>query len=106
MCQVSVVIPTYNRVAQIVRVLEGLERQIYPLDQFEVVVVSDGSTDGTNEYLNTISTPLRLVVVTQPNQGVAAARNQGVACATGKIVLFVDDDVVPVPQLIAEHLRS
>ena len=103
--RVSVVLPTYNRLHQLKRVLAGLENQTCPLPDFEVIVVSDGSSDGTNEFLQKVVTPLQLTAVMQANQGVAAARNQGVAHAQGDLVLFIDDDVVPTPQLMAEHLR-
>ncbi len=103
---VSVVLPTYNRLHQLKRVLEGLEEQTYPKQKFEVVVVSDGSSDGTNEFLRLKKTPLQLTSVLQANQGVAVARNEGVAQAQGKLILFIDDDVVPVPRLISEHLRT
>jgi GT2 family glycosyltransferase len=103
---VSVVIPTYNRLDRLKRVLSALEAQTCALDCFEVVVVSDGSTDGTNAYLETLNTPLDLQVVAQANRGVAAARNQGVARACGQIILFLDDDVVPAPTLITEHLQT
>ncbi|NJO84850.1 MAG: glycosyltransferase family 2 protein [Blastochloris sp.] len=104
--EISVVIPTYNRLAQLRRVVAGLEHQSYPLERFEVVIVSDGSEDGTDEYLVTLITPLQIQVVRQPNSGAAAARNNGVHQARGKLVLFIDDDVVPAPTLLAEHLRS
>jgi glycosyltransferase involved in cell wall biosynthesis len=105
MPRVSVVIPTHNRSERLKRVLAALECQTYGLDNFEVIVVSDGSSDGTDEYLRTLTTRLHLQAVTQPNQGVAVARNNGVRHATGEIVLFIDDDVVPAPELIAEHMR-
>ena len=99
----SVILPTYNRLGQLKQVLAGLEAQTEPLDSFEVIVVSDGSPDGTDDYLRKLETPLRVTVVFQPNQGVAATRNHGLAKATGALVLFIDDDVVPAPQLIARH---
>ncbi|MGB0385844.1 MAG: glycosyltransferase family 2 protein [Ardenticatenaceae bacterium] len=105
MNQVSVIVPTYNRLDRLKRVLAAFEKQTYPLTDFEVVVVSDGSSDGTDDYLRTVETPLRLTAVFQPNQGVAAARNHGLERATGEFILFVDDDVVPSPHLIEEHLR-
>lgn len=105
MKQVSVVIPTYNRKNQLANVLDALEKQTYSFDDFEVVVVSDGSEDGTNEFLETLETPLNLVPILQENQGVAAARNRGFSEAQGEIVLLIDDDVVPTPPLICEHLR-
>jgi glycosyltransferase involved in cell wall biosynthesis len=106
MSSISVIIPTYNRLDRLKRVLAGLEIQSYALDDFEVVVVSDGSSDGTDAYLRSLVTPLHLHVVTQPNQGVAVARNNGLQRITSDLVLFIDDDVVPAPRLIAEHMRA
>lgn len=106
MLELSVVLPTYNRRTQLARVIEALGKQTLPADRFEVVVVSDGSADGTNEYLTTIVTPFELVPVLQENQGVAAARNNGVARARADLILFIDDDVVPVPELMEEHLKE
>jgi glycosyltransferase involved in cell wall biosynthesis len=105
MAKVSIVIPTYNRLGRLKQVIAAIERQSYPLDDIEVIIVSDGSTDGTDEYLSTIKTPLSLRFVPQPNAGPAAARNNGIRSAQGDIVLFIDDDVVPGPQLVAEHMR-
>ncbi|MFZ1397680.1 MAG: exopolysaccharide biosynthesis glycosyltransferase EpsD [Candidatus Promineifilaceae bacterium] len=99
----SVILPTYNRLGQLQQVLAGLEAQTAPLDSFEVIVVSDGSTDGTDDYLRQIETPLQLTAVSQPNQGVAATRNHGIRKASGDLVLFIDDDVVPAPELIDRH---
>lgn len=99
----SVVLPTYNRQSRLRRVLAALERQTYPLDAFEVIVVSDGSTDETNDYLSNIHTPLQLKAILQPNAGPAAARNNGVRHANGEIILFLDDDVIPTDALVAEH---
>lgn len=103
--QVSVILPTYNRVQRLAQVLLGLERQTVSLNDFEVIVVSDGSTDGTDAFLKTLQTPLKLVAVTQENQGPAVARNTGVQRATSELILFIDDDVVPAPELLSEHLR-
>ena len=60
-----------------------------------MIVVSDGSTDGTDEYLADIETPLNLRFLVQQNSGPAAARNNGFRSARGEDVLFIDDDVVP-----------
>jgi GT2 family glycosyltransferase len=104
MVKVSVVIPTYNRLDRLERVLIALTQQTYPLDAFEVVVVSDGSEDGTNVFLQTYQTPFHLTSILQTNQGVATARNNGVEHATGKIIVFLDDDVIPTPDLVLEHI--
>jgi len=106
MTRVSIVLPTYNRLGQLQRVLGALERQTMDLAGIEVLVVSDGSTDGTNEYLSALDTPLFLIPILQENQGVAAARNHGVERARAGLILFIDDDVVPVPELVAEHVAE
>ncbi|MET0579232.1 MAG: glycosyltransferase family 2 protein [Ilumatobacteraceae bacterium] len=101
----SVVIPTFNRLDQLRRTLDGLAAQVELDHELQVVVVSDGSTDGTDEYLASGSAPLPLVVGLQPNGGPAVARNHGVSLATNDYVLFIDDDVVPAPELVAAHMR-
>lgn len=103
---VSIVIPTYNRLARLCRVLDALDAQTYGPERFEVVVVSDGSTDGTEEHLSTAHHRFALVTATQANAGPAAARNRGVALARADLVLFIDDDVVAMPTLVAEHLAA
>lgn len=105
MIELSVIIPTHNRIERLKRVLAGFEAQTYSRDLFEVIVVSDASSDGTNEYLAAFETPLDFHFVIQEHGGPAKARNSGVAKAQGKYVLFVDDDVVPSTTLIAEHMR-
>jgi GT2 family glycosyltransferase len=102
---VSVVMPTYNRVDQLRAALTGLAGQQGLAQQLEVVVVSDGSTDGTDEYLSSSAVPLPVVALSQPNAGPAAARNRGVDVARGALLLFVDDDTVADPDLVAAHLR-
>ena len=101
----SVVIPTYNRKDSLRLTLDGLARQTYPADSFEAVVVSDGSTDGTDalltEYART--SPYCLRPFTQANAGPARARNRGIAEARGTVVVFLDDDVEPDPEFLARH---
>lgn len=102
---VSVVIPTYNRRRRLAAALSGLAAQ-EPVDGgFEVIVVDDGSTDGTTDYLSSSMTPLRVTARRQPNSGPAAARNRGIEAAKGELVVFIDDDVVPVPGFLASHLH-
>jgi GT2 family glycosyltransferase len=103
---ISVVVPTYNRVARLTAVLEAFAAQTLEPDRFEVVVVSDGSTDGTDSFLKTVHTPFPLTTATQANAGPAAARNRAVELARGRLVLFVDDDIVPAPDLIERHLLA
>ena len=102
----SFVVPTYNRLGRLRHVIAALERQAYPSDAFEVIVISDGSTDGTDAYLEALRSSMRLRWLSQANQGPAAARNAGVQTAVGEFIIFIDDDVVPEPQLLEEHARS
>ncbi len=105
---VSVVMPTYNRREMLRTALEGLARQDFPQEQFEVVVVSDGATDGTNEMLSEFveskTFPYRLHPILQENGGPARARNRGIQEATGEIIVFLDDDMEPAPGFLTAHL--
>jgi len=87
-------------------VITALERQTYPSDAYEVIIVSDGSCDGTAAYLETLRSTMRLRWFQQVNRGPAAARNAGIQSADGEFIVFIDDDVVPEPQLLVEHARS
>jgi GT2 family glycosyltransferase len=100
---ITVVVATYNRRNGLNRLLQALAEQTYPADRFEVVVVDDGSTDGTSALLRSITVPYRLRSLSQTNSGPAAARNLGVERARGALIVFLDDDVVPVPGLLAAH---
>jgi glycosyltransferase involved in cell wall biosynthesis len=101
-----VVIPTYNRRERLGRVLQALEAQSVGHAAFEVVVVDDGSTDGTADFLEQRARTFPVRVLRQSNRGPAAARNAGVADAKSRLVLFIDDDVVPCVDLIREHLLT
>jgi len=104
MPRLSLVVPTYNRCASLLRLLQALEQQT--VRDFEVVVVDDGSTDGTPQRVAALQRQpsYPLVVLRQPNRGPAAARNAGVERASSELVLFLDDDVVPIPTLLEQHL--
>lgn len=104
--QVSVVVPTYNRLGRLKHVVSALEQQQFPVDDYEVIIVSDGSSDGTDDYLNGLRSEMNVRCFSQANRGPAAARNLGVAHALGEFIVFVDDDVVAHPRLLAEHMRA
>jgi peptidoglycan/xylan/chitin deacetylase (PgdA/CDA1 family)/GT2 family glycosyltransferase len=80
--------------------------QTFPADEYEVIVVVDGSTDGTADALRLISSPVRFVVIEQDNHGQAAARNAGLMAASGELVLFLDDDLFCERSLVAEHVSA
>jgi glycosyltransferase involved in cell wall biosynthesis len=97
----SVVIPTYNRLDMLLRVLDSLERQV-DAPPFEVIVINDGSTDETERAM---AQRKGIIFRTQPNGGPGRARNHGVSLASGKYVLFIGDDTVPEPRFLSEHAR-
>jgi glycosyltransferase involved in cell wall biosynthesis len=102
----TVVIPTYQRRASLHRVLLGLAVQEWPTDRLEVLVVSDGGDDGSVEMARSFPLRFPLRVLEQANQGPGVARNLGAVEARHPFVLFLDDDVVPRPRLVAEHARG
>lgn len=105
--RLSIVLPTYNRRRRLERVLLGLDRQTVPADTFEVVLVDDGSQDDTAEWLrNNDKRNYFVRCIHQANAGPAKARNKGVESARGELLLFIDDDVEPMPDLLKEHLGS
>ena len=101
----SVVVPTYNRVSTLRQCLKGLLIQDHP--DYEIIVVDDGSTDGTAEVLMQEFSSIRYFQ--QKNAGPAAARNRGLQAATGEIIAFTDDDCLTPPdwltQLAAGYIR-
>jgi glycosyltransferase involved in cell wall biosynthesis len=101
----SVVIPTYKRLPMLLRVLASLDAQDGAPD-FEVVVIDDGSNDGTaTAMLERSAKNYAVTFRSQPNSGPGRARNHGVSLATGRYILFVGDDTVPEPRFLAEHAR-
>ena len=104
--KISVVIATFNRRELLARTVEGLAAQDLPPEDFEVVVVVDGSTDGTVEFLARLSAARSLEILEQPNLGQAAALNRGVNAARGDVVLFLDDDILCPSTLLHEHLAA
>jgi glycosyltransferase involved in cell wall biosynthesis len=89
----SIVIPVYNGAETLPACLQALQAQTLPTDQYEVIVVDDGSTDDTAE----VARSLGVQVVSQPNAGPAAARNRGADLARAPILLFTDADCAPAP---------
>jgi glycosyltransferase involved in cell wall biosynthesis len=86
---ISVVIPLYNKEQSAARAIRSVLSQCYP--HFELIVVDDGSTDGSLEVAQRFSEP-RMTVLTQSNKGVASARNRGISVAKGEYICFLDAD--------------
>ncbi len=99
---------TYNRAALLERVLEACFDQTVAETDYEVVLVDDGSTDATPAVIETARSraSCAFTVVTQRNSGLAAGRNAGIARARGERIVFIDDDVLPLPNFVEQHLRT
>lgn len=104
--KISVVVATYDRRDPLRALLESLFRQDLAPQEMEIVVVVDGSTDGTRQMLRDLRAPCALRTLFQDNAGQAAARNAGWHVARAPVVLFLDDDLECPPDLLAEHLAA
>lgn len=107
---VSVVIPNYNRVHQTIASVESVLAQTYP--NFEIIVVDDGSTDGSGELIERFigqradSCHQKIQFFSQPNQGASIARNTGIAKARGEYIAFLDSDDVWVPEKLEWQVQA
>ena len=102
MALVSVIIPTFNSGERIADTLSSVFSQ--DMTDLEVIVVDDGSTDGTPERVSGLDERIRLV--RQTNQGVAAARNAGLEHAKGRFIAFLDHDDIWHPQKLSAQLNA
>ncbi|MDI6740207.1 MAG: glycosyltransferase [Candidatus Edwardsbacteria bacterium] len=101
---VSVVVPTFNRCARLEQCLRALRGQDFDPRRFEIIVSDDGSSDGTADLMRSMPhTGPTVRYLAHGNAGRAANRNIGIRAATGRLVLFLDDDLVADPGLVAAH---
>ena len=99
--RVSVVVPTYNRAEMIQEAIESVLRQTAPVH--EIIVVDDGSTDSTCELVGAYGDPV--VLLRHDHHSAAAARNRGLARATGDWIAFLDSDDVWTPTKLEKQLQ-
>lgn len=104
MPDISVIIPTYNNREVLHRTLLAVFAQDFPRNAYEIVVLDDGSTDGTAETVRFLSAPVTLTYHWQENRGRAAARNAGSRLARGRILLYLDSDILAEPDLLRRHM--
>ena len=97
---VSVIIPTYNRGWIIKEAIDSVMAQDYR--DFELIIVDDGSTDNTPDILHSYRD--KILVFGQENQGVSAARNRGLAAASGDLIAFLDSDDLWLPQKLKRQV--
>ncbi|ANE52451.1 glycosyltransferase family 2 protein [Flavisolibacter tropicus] len=98
---VSVIIPTYNGGHKLPKLLKALEHQTFK--GFELLIVVDGSTDSTIEVLKNLQSTLPFTVIEQTNKGRAAVRNNGAKAAKGQLLIFFDDDMMPLDDCVEKH---
>lgn len=104
MPEISVVVPTYNRLETLRHVVPSLSSQTLPRDRYEVLVCDSQSTDGTAAYLASPEVAENVRHLPGRYSGRAMARNAGIASARGKVVLFNDADIIASPDLLERHL--
>lgn len=98
---VSVVIPVYNRAEKVKAAIDSVLGQDY--DHIEIIVVDDGSSDGTPCVLDAYGG--RIVTAGQENRGVSAARNTGIRMARGEYIAFLDSDDIWLPEKISRQIQ-
>ena len=99
--RISVIIPTYNRRETLSRALDSVYSQSHPAD--EVIVVDDGSTDGSGELVKRRYPQCRLL--SQPNSGVSSARNLGLTAATADWIALLDSDDAWHPEKLEKQIK-
>ncbi len=104
MLLISVIVPTYNRKSDLACCLNALENQGLSKVDYEVIVVDDGSNDGTSAFLKDFqsNTLLQFSFYIQHNSGPALARNLGIKHAKAELIAFTDDDCVPQEQWLKD----
>lgn len=100
--KISVIIPTYNRSDKLLKCLEFLNKQNFPKEDFEVIVVNDGSSDDTESRLKTLKYE-NFSFHTQKNSGQGNARNLGIEKAKGEVIIFIGDDIYPQKNFLKSH---
>ncbi len=100
--EVSVIIPAYNRCAMLLEAIDSVLAQSTPA--FELIVIDDGSTDGTAEQLKRLTETTRIEIERTDHRGPAAARNRGVAIARAPLVAFLDSDDLWSPAKLERQL--
>jgi GT2 family glycosyltransferase len=102
--KISLIVPTYNRLPILKKCLLALEAQSISPQQFEVIVIDDGASDGTEEAMRQYHPPFRFQYLRQANSGTGAARRNGVEHATGEYLLLMNDDTICAANVVEEHL--
>jgi glycosyltransferase involved in cell wall biosynthesis len=95
---ISIIVPTYNRKFFLENCLKSLFNQTYPQDKYEIIIIDDGSNDGTGELIKKLSKNHHLRYFYQENKGWSSGRNLGIKKAKGEIIVFIDSDCIAFPE--------
>jgi glycosyltransferase involved in cell wall biosynthesis len=106
LAQISLIVPTFNRGPILKKCLAALEAQTFPAKDFEVIVIDDGSSDGTEEMMRQYQPPFPMQYLRQTNAGTGAARRNAVSHANGEYLLLMNDDTICDPDLVEQHVRT
>ena len=106
MLRLTALLTTYNRAKYLSDVLSSIQSQTCSRDDYELIVVDDGSTDDTASIVQKFREALPVLYIRQDNAGLAAARNHGISVARAPLILMMDDDDIVHPSNFEEHIRS
>lgn len=105
---ISVIIPMFNAEKTIIRALDSVRNQDYDLDQFEIIIINDGSADNSKtvvENYRDVHPEMYIKIISQENGGVSKARNAGLKAATGNYIAFLDSDDEWLPAKTQKQMR-
>jgi glycosyltransferase involved in cell wall biosynthesis len=104
----SIIIPTYNRCLTLAKTLSSIEAQTFPKEDFEVLVIDDGSVDETKSVIEDFkrASGLNIKYFSQNHRGPGQARNLGIDNSQGEIILFAGDDIIFDKNLLANHNKA
>jgi len=102
----SLIVATYNRLDEMIELTQSMRQLEFDRSAFELVVVDDGSSDGTKDFMHAVDLPFEIQYHFQQNQGPGAARNKAMQYAKGEYFIFIDSDVILPANYLAEIDRS
>jgi len=104
--KISVIISTFNKLDRLMITMFCLGRQNLDKSLFEVIVINDGSSDGTKEFLDNTRFDYNVQIHHQENKGQAFARNKGIEMSKSDVIVFNDDDLITIPEFLNYHLSE
>ncbi len=104
--ETSIIIPTYNREKILYKCLQALNKQSYPANKFEIIIINDNSTDNTETMINNIKIKPNLIYRNKDHSGPAGARNTGLKIAKGEFIVFIDDDIIVNSAFLDAHIQE